>query len=134
MTCPKCPEYTTEAVVNCSDCEESSGCPTCPEYSNTTSEPCSTCPTQITCPPSPESSTCPSCPECPTEVAITCPDCEESSGTSCESKDYCATSPCTNGGTCYNGTTTFICVCSHPYSGEICQDGKNSCFLACLGQ
>ncbi len=33
----------------------------------------------------------------------------------------CADSPCYNGGTCYQDTDSFVCVCPNKYEGEVCE-------------
>lgn len=44
--------------------------------------------------------------------------------------DYCASSPCRNGGTCYQGPFTFSCKCPSPYKGTQCESGTtNFCKL-----
>ncbi len=40
--------------------------------------------------------------------------------------DYCASSPCRNGGTCYQGPFTFGCRCSSPYKGAQCESGTTA--------
>ena len=38
--------------------------------------------------------------------------------------DYCADEPCENGGTCYNTTGQYICLCTEQFQGTNCSDGK----------
>ena len=37
-----------------------------------------------------------------------------------ENPDDCASNPCLNGGTCYDGFRNFTCVCAGGYSGANC--------------
>ncbi len=56
----------------------------------------------------------------------TCPEGYE--GDSCEKKiDYCADSPCLNGGTCINHETLYECVCPRGYKGRRCKNRRNPC-------
>ena len=60
------------------------------------------------------------CPEVTTlapETTTSCPTLEPE-------PDYCATSPCQNGGTCFNTTGDYVCVCQDGYSGKNCSSGK----------
>ena len=41
-------------------------------------------------------------------------------GISDENPDDCASNPCLNGGTCYDGFRNFTCVCASGYSGGNC--------------
>ncbi|KAI8501781.1 hypothetical protein Bbelb_201930 [Branchiostoma belcheri] len=43
--------------------------------------------------------------------------------------DHCASSPCTNGGTCVDRSTGFQCLCPPEYVGTQCQVSKSSCLL-----
>ncbi|XP_078595287.1 uncharacterized protein LOC144872727 [Branchiostoma floridae x Branchiostoma japonicum] len=43
--------------------------------------------------------------------------------------DDCASSPCTNGGTCVDGHGSFQCLCTSEYVGTTCQVLKSSCML-----
>ncbi|XP_048750866.2 fibropellin-1-like [Ostrea edulis] len=44
-------------------------------------------------------------------------------GDKCQAIDYCANSPCKNGGTCTSGSTTFTCQCdSTGYTGDTCEE------------
>ena len=38
--------------------------------------------------------------------------------------DYCAGDPCQNGGTCFNGTSNYLCVCTAGWNDTSCQTGK----------
>ena len=38
--------------------------------------------------------------------------------------DYCADEPCDNGGTCYNTTGQYLCLCREQFQGSSCSDGK----------
>ena len=40
--------------------------------------------------------------------------------------DYCVGSPCQNGGTCYNTTGDYVCVCRDSYIGKNCTIGKKA--------
>ena len=35
--------------------------------------------------------------------------------------DFCSSDPCTNGGTCFTGQTSFVCICSSRFTGQLCQ-------------
>ncbi|XP_035677232.1 uncharacterized protein LOC118416254 [Branchiostoma floridae] len=48
----------------------------------------------------------------------------------CEDVDHCASSPCTNGGTCVHLTDSYQCMCPPEYVGTQCQVSKASCMLA----
>ncbi len=49
-------------------------------------------------------------------------------GSSCEKKiDYCADSPCSNGGSCVNLETSFECICTRGYKGKKCNNRRNPC-------
>ena len=67
-----------------------------------------------------------------------------------ENKGHCQSSPCENGGTCYNGLTSFHCECKPGWTGKTCdkqcklknvftfvcnsyRDNKNCSFLAHFG-
>ncbi|CAH1265975.1 DCBLD2 [Branchiostoma lanceolatum] len=43
--------------------------------------------------------------------------------------DDCASSPCTNGGTCVDGHRIFQCLCTPEYVGTQCQVLRSSCLL-----
>ena len=62
--------------------------------------------------------TCPPSPECTTEGSR-CPDVEME-------VDYCSGSPCKNGGTCYNVSEDYLCVCPDDFKGKNCSTGRNS--------
>ncbi|CAH1265972.1 EDIL3 [Branchiostoma lanceolatum] len=47
----------------------------------------------------------------------------------CEDVDHCASSPCTNGGTCLHAPDGFQCLCTSEYVGTRCQVSKSSCTL-----
>ena len=76
----------------------------------------------ITCPEVTNATPCPSCPEVPTVVPET--------STSCRSQepepevDHCRDDPCLNGGTCYNTTAGYICLCPEYFSGNEYQTGN----------
>jgi len=42
-------------------------------------------------------------------------------GNGCETELYCYFTPCTNGGTCHEGSNTFICSCPAGFDGVSCQ-------------
>ncbi|XP_062593761.1 neurogenic locus notch homolog protein 2-like [Saccostrea cucullata] len=41
-------------------------------------------------------------------------------GLNCSRRDYCASFPCMNNGTCTNANTTFLCTCSKSWYGKSC--------------
>ena len=41
----------------------------------------------------------------------------------------CASSPCLNGATCYQGDNAYVCMCAFGYTGENCQTGMS--ILSC---
>ncbi|KAH8286857.1 hypothetical protein KR018_002895 [Drosophila ironensis] len=43
-------------------------------------------------------------------------------------KDECKSSPCKNGGTCYDAYKAFQCVCAAGWQGPTCEDDVNECF------
>ena len=42
-------------------------------------------------------------------------------------RDYCKSSPCSNGGTCLNDYTKYVCLCAPGFEGPRCKNGKR-CF------
>ena len=47
--------------------------------------------------------------------------------------DDCATAPCVNGGTCYDGNQMFECQCAEGWTGETCSEEVASIY-ACAAQ
>ncbi|OAF65761.1 Epidermal growth factor-related protein 3, partial [Intoshia linei] len=45
----------------------------------------------------------------------------------CGVKLYCAQNPCLNGGTCKEGTYTFVCTCATGYKGATCNVNIDNC-------
>jgi hypothetical protein len=41
--------------------------------------------------------------------------------------DYCASMPCLNNGTCFDGTTSFTCQCPDGFEGDQCQINIDEC-------
>lgn len=49
-------------------------------------------------------------------------------GASCQTDvDECVSSPCQNGGTCFDGTDRFTCTCVPGFSGLRCETGVDEC-------
>ena len=92
-------------MVTCPDVT----CPdvTCPDVTR----PDVTCP-DVTCP----DVTCP-------DVTTTAPETVTSCPTPEQEVDYCAGSPCLNGGTCHNATGGYVCTCPEYFFGNQCQNG-----------
>ncbi|XP_030569623.1 cubilin homolog [Drosophila novamexicana] len=42
-------------------------------------------------------------------------------------KDECLSTPCKNGGTCYDAYNAFYCVCAAGWQGSTCEDDVNEC-------
>ncbi|XP_033758117.1 fibropellin-1-like [Pecten maximus] len=51
----------------------------------------------------------------------------EDSSRICQQNNYCAGSPCQNGGTCFNGVGEYYCVCVPGYGGLNCRYDYNEC-------
>ncbi len=50
------------------------------------------------------------------------------SGNECRTDiDECASSPCSNAGTCIDGIASYICACSQGYTGRTCQTDVDEC-------
>ena len=39
--------------------------------------------------------------------------------------DECSSTPCKNGGTCYDYIDAFTCYCPPGYTGDYCETGKS---------
>ncbi|KAI8480747.1 hypothetical protein Bbelb_415400 [Branchiostoma belcheri] len=50
-----------------------------------------------------------------------------SSPSSCDSKDQCESSPCSNGGTCGDGILSFTCTCPQTHTGHLCEIQLDPC-------
>ena len=108
-TCPVCPNVT---MGNTTICPETMS-PNTTQCSDTT--PCPVCRELITAAPCPEVTTA------APEVTTSCPTPEAE-------MDYCSENPCQNSGTCYNGTSGFICKCDGLWGGLNCTEGNKSIF------
>ena len=77
---------------------------------------------------------------CPTTAGpcpeITTPDVTTAAPVTCPPPgpevDYCADQPCDNGGTCYNVTRDYLCVCPRNVGGRNCTEGIESSSVHCL--
>ena len=58
--------------------------------------------------------------QCPTPSTETCLYRCNSQGTDCDNTNYCSPTPCLNGGTCTNTTSTYTCTCVGGWGGSNC--------------
>ena len=101
-TCPICPNETRESAINdTQQCPDTIPCPVCPEC--ITAAPC-------------------------LEITTAAPEITTSCPTPEPEMDHCAGTPCQNNGTCYNGTSGFICKCSGLWGGVACIEGNTILF------
>ena len=43
--------------------------------------------------------------------------------------DECASDPCRNGGTCYDGINGYACNCANGWTGATCESGESNKFV-----
>ena len=55
--------------------------------------------------------------------------------TGCTKIDWCASSPCQNGGNCSDNTSNFSCSCPSGFQGDLCESDIAECSaLPCMNQ